>query len=28
MPALAAHRHPMIIGESGNWSFECPCGAL
>ena len=27
-PALAAHRHPMIIGESGNWSFECPCGAF
>jgi predicted amidohydrolase YtcJ len=26
MPTLAAHRHPMIIGDSGNWSFECPCG--
>jgi predicted amidohydrolase YtcJ len=28
MPVLAAHRHPMIIGDSGNWSFECPCGAF
>ena len=28
MPTLAAHRHPMIIGESGSWSLECPCGAL
>jgi predicted amidohydrolase YtcJ len=28
MPALAAHRHPMIIGDGGNWSFECPCGAI
>jgi hypothetical protein len=28
MPSLAAHRHPMIIGDSGNWSFECPCGAF
>ena len=28
MPALAGHRHPMIIGDSGSWSFECPCGAL
>jgi predicted amidohydrolase YtcJ len=28
MPSLAAHRHPMIIGDSGTWSFECPCGAF
>jgi len=25
---LAAHRHPMIIGDSGNWSIECPCGGF
>ncbi len=24
----AAHRHPVIIGDSGAWSFECPCGAF
>jgi len=23
-----ARRHPMIIGESGAWSTECPCGAF
>jgi predicted amidohydrolase YtcJ len=23
-----AHRHPVIIGESGAWSTECPCGAF
>jgi predicted amidohydrolase YtcJ len=28
VPAVAAHRHPTIIAEGGNWSFECPCGAL
>jgi len=29
LPApLAAHRHPMIIGDSGNWSIECPCGGF
>ena len=28
MPTLAAHRHPMIIADGGNWSFECPCGAV
>ena len=28
MPALASHRHPMIIGDGGSWSFECPCGAF
>jgi predicted amidohydrolase YtcJ len=28
MPVLAAHRHPQIIGDGGNWSFECPCGAF
>jgi predicted amidohydrolase YtcJ len=25
---LAAHRHPLIIGDSGIWSMECPCGVL
>jgi len=25
---LAAHRHPMIIGDSGTWSIECPCGGF
>jgi len=28
MPALASHQHPMIIGDAGTWSMECPCGAL
>jgi predicted amidohydrolase YtcJ len=28
MPTLAAHRHPLIISDGGNWSSECPCGAL
>jgi hypothetical protein len=28
MPALARHSHPMIIGDGGAWSFECPCGAF
>lgn len=28
MPVVAAHRHPLIISDSGNWSSECPCGAL
>jgi len=28
MPAIAAHAHPMIIGDAGAWSMECPCGAL
>jgi hypothetical protein len=23
-----AHRHPLIIGEQGPWSMECPCGAF
>jgi predicted amidohydrolase YtcJ len=26
--AAAVHRHPLIIGESGNWSTECACGAF
>ena len=26
--APVARRHPMIIGESGAWSTECPCGAF
>ena len=25
---LAAHRHPTIISDSGNWSIECPCGGI
>ena len=25
---VAAHRHPLIISDSGNWSTECPCGAF
>jgi predicted amidohydrolase YtcJ len=25
---LAAHRHPLIISDSGNWSTECSCGAF
>jgi predicted amidohydrolase YtcJ len=28
MPAIARHEHPMIISDGGNWSFECPCGAV
>ena len=24
----SAHRHPLIIGEGGSWSIECPCGAF
>ena len=28
MPSLASHGHPTIIGDSGSWSMECPCGAL
>jgi predicted amidohydrolase YtcJ len=28
MPKVAAHRHPLIISDGGNWSSECPCGAL
>ena len=28
LPVLAAHSHPMIIGDAGAWSMECPCGAL
>jgi predicted amidohydrolase YtcJ len=28
MPVLARHNHPMIIGDGGSWSLECPCGAL
>ena len=28
MPVLATHGHPMIIGDAGSWSMECPCGAL
>jgi len=28
MPAVAKHAHPMIIGDAGAWSMECPCGAL
>ncbi len=28
MPVLASHPHPMIIGDAGTWSMECPCGAL
>jgi predicted amidohydrolase YtcJ len=28
MPAVAAHRHPIIVSDGGNWSSECPCGAL
>jgi predicted amidohydrolase YtcJ len=27
MPVVAAHRHPLIISDGGNWSLECPCGA-
>jgi hypothetical protein len=26
--APLAHRHSLIIGESGAWSTECPCGAF
>ncbi|MDQ5848716.1 MAG: amidohydrolase family protein [Pseudomonadota bacterium] len=25
---LAAHRHPLIIGDGGSWSMECPCGGI
>ena len=27
-PRAMKHRHPMIIGDSGSWSMECPCGAF
>jgi len=23
--APIAHRHPLIIGDGGSWSMECPC---
>jgi hypothetical protein len=26
--AADSHRHPLIIGDGGSWSFECPCGAM
>jgi predicted amidohydrolase YtcJ len=25
-PRAAGHAHPMIIGDSGSWSLDCPCG--
>src|SRR6185503_3815792 len=25
---VLAHRHPVIISDSGNWSTECSCGAF
>lgn len=24
--AARSHSHPLIIGDSGSWSMECPCG--
>ncbi len=27
-PTPAAHRHPVIVGEGGTWSTECPCGTF
>lgn len=24
--AAQSHAHPLIIGDSGSWSMECPCG--
>jgi predicted amidohydrolase YtcJ len=27
IPPLA-HQHPMIISDAGNWTMECPCGAI
>jgi hypothetical protein len=26
--AGAGHTHPLIIGDAGTWSLECPCGVL
>jgi len=26
MLAAQPHSHPLIIGDSGSWSMECPCG--
>jgi hypothetical protein len=28
VPRAMTHKHPMIIGDSGSWSMECPCGAF
>jgi hypothetical protein len=25
-PRAAGHAHPMIIGDAGTWSLDCPCG--
>ena len=27
-PPTAAHRHPLILSDKGNWSTECACGAF
>jgi len=27
-PASGSHAHPLIIGDSGSWSLDCPCGAF
>lgn len=27
-PPLAAHPHPLILSDRGNWSTECACGAF
>jgi len=26
--AATEHRHPLIIGDAGTWSLDCPCGAF
>jgi hypothetical protein len=26
--ASAGHAHPLIIGDSGTWNLDCPCGAF
>jgi predicted amidohydrolase YtcJ len=26
--ASAAHRHPLILSDRGNWSLECSCGGI
>jgi len=26
--ASAGHAHPLIVGDNGTWSLDCPCGAF
>ena len=26
--ARTGHSHPLIVGDGGTWSMDCPCGAF